>query len=157
MLKTSALLLAGGGTELVRSAAEGVQTTRGVTVEFVADEAANLRMAPGISGSEHVHYDDSDTDGISITLERINLGARTQFEGLIEFTNTGRNNITELSVDASSVGDVRLTATSDLNLPLEAGETATGLGLTIDTTDIRDAEHVPSVETAVTITVDTDA
>lgn len=147
--------MAGGGTELLRSAASGVEASQNLRVEFVGDDAANLGISPGYEDSDWITYEDDGETGLRIGMAGINNGARTEFEGLLVFRNDGSNTITDIDIsfdDSSSGAEVEIQA--DVSLPLESGESARGLGLTIDTTG---GDQEPDISGTISISVDTDA
>lgn len=153
-----ALLLGGGGTELLRSGARDAVAGQDLEVSFVTDRQADLQLRPGSPGSKHISYEDSGRDGISVSIRHINLRARTRFDDLLRVTNTGQNTIT--AIEASVIeqdGPMAVTAHEETDLTVEPGESAGALGLTIETTDVETDR--PDIETTLTVRleVDTDA
>lgn len=160
-MKGLGLLLAGGGTELVRGAATDAEAADRATVEIVPDGDANVQFTPAIQDSDHVQYDDSATDGISIGLRHINLGAITRFEDLLTITNRGANTITEVSVttvDRDGGGNAAeiLEATADISTAIPPGSSAETLGLAIDTTGFEGTAALSQISATITISFDTD-
>lgn len=137
-LKGIGAVMAGGGAEILRSAAASGETDRDVQIEFVTDADASIGIAPG-QDSPYISYD-MDSDGrISISLTDLNLNAGTRFEELLEFTNNTNQAIAALEIDVNSESHLGTIEAEPVGgtPSLDPGETILDLALTIDT---REAE-----------------
>lgn len=156
-LKGMGVLLGGGGMEVLRSSASGSDVSRGVTVEFVPDDAANLQIEPA-RDFDGIEFNETADGAVTVSFHDINRSARTRFEGICEFTNNGDNDITglEASVDTVS-GNGDIAAEGVLESPIESGGSSPGLALVINTTDAAGFTGEPDIEGTVSIRVETDA
>lgn len=156
-LKGMGVLLGAGGAEALRSAATGVDTSRGVTVEFVPDDGANVQIEPARDFSG-IEYDETADGAVTVSFTNINRSARTRFEGIFEFTNNGVNTVTGIEATITDVsGNGEVSASGGLEGSIDPGESADGLSVVINTTDADGFTGEPDIEATVTISVETDA
>lgn len=156
-LKGMGVLLGGGSLETLRSAATDVNHSRGVRVEFVADDAANLQITPARE-SKGIEFGETADGAVTVSFSNINRSARTRFEELFEFTNNSTNTITAIEASVNDVsGNGDISAGGIAETAIQPGESQNGLAITINTVDRDGFTGEPDVEATVTIRVETDS
>lgn len=156
-LKGMGVLLGAGGMEALRSTATNVDTSQGVTVEFVPDDGANVQIEPARDFSG-IEYDETVDGAVTVTLSNINRSARTRFEGIFAFTNNGVNTVTGIEATVTGVsGNGEITASGGLDSSIDPGDSEDGLSIVINTTDADGFTGEPDIEASVSLRVETDA
>lgn len=129
-------LAAGGGLIVGSGAFGGTSASRRVTVEFADDSDAYLAIGP-IEGDERasVAISEGGNGVVEINVNDVNANALTVMDDLVAFTNNSSRDIVQLTVtidDQSENADLSVTS---IPKSINSGETVTGLGLAVDTTD----------------------
>lgn len=154
-------VLAVGGAGVGSLAFTAVDADRDVAVEFEDDADALLGMEPA-RDTDYLAFEDDGVSGIGIDILQVNRNARTRFDDLIQFTNNGINDITDLSFeiaeDNSSNGRLEIPEDASSLGELASGSSVVGLSLAIETRSSVDPsfDGEPDIDAVLLITAETD-
>ena len=153
------LLIAGAAAINAAGAFDTSEAPREVLVEFEDDSDAFLGLGPAEGDTRSFVSVEEQSDGtVRIEIVDVNYDARTVIDNLVTFTNNGDRTIEELTMNGDGIeaenADVYIH--DGLIEDLGPGDSAVGLGMTIDA--LRSNGHFgePAIDGSITLRATTE-
>lgn len=148
----------GTGSIAAAGAFDSVDADRVVRVEFADDAAAVLGLSEG-RPRDFIVIGENDDGTITILIRDINRNAIVRLDDILTVTNNGSQTVTsvtfEMDLDVTNADIYFQDGQDEIDGDLSPGESAQGLGFTIDTRESQGYVGEPEIDGILTIRTET--